>query len=73
MNQDTEITQKPLSTTKEYTRGSLKSLICNDSYKVSAARESIGIAEKSNNTSNYANTCTHFFLFFFFDLWMSDW
>jgi len=26
MNQDTEITQKPLSTTKEYTRGSLKSL-----------------------------------------------
>jgi len=27
MDQDTEITQKPLSTTKEYTRGSLKSLI----------------------------------------------
>jgi len=26
MNQDTEITQKLLSTTKEYTRGSLKSL-----------------------------------------------
>jgi len=26
MDQDTEITQKPLSTTKEYTRGSLKSL-----------------------------------------------
>jgi len=27
MDQDTEITQKPFSTTKEYTRGSLKSLI----------------------------------------------
>jgi len=26
MDLDTEITQKPLSTTKEYTRGSLKSL-----------------------------------------------
>jgi len=25
MDQDTEITQKPFSTTKEYTRGSLKS------------------------------------------------
>jgi len=27
MNRDTEIIQNPLSTTKEYTRGSLKSLI----------------------------------------------
>jgi len=27
MNQDTEITQKSFSTTKEYTRGSFKSLI----------------------------------------------
>jgi len=34
MDQNTEITQKPLSTTKKYTRGSLKSLIISQSLSI---------------------------------------